>query len=53
VDDAAELFLLAASEAKAGDVFNGTGSTTVTLRQMAEAIGEALRGQTAPTPVYC
>jgi len=29
VDDAATLFL-AATEAKAGDVFNGTGSTTVT-----------------------
>lgn len=39
VDDAATLFLLAAREAKAGDVFNGTGSTTVTLRELAEAIG--------------
>jgi nucleoside-diphosphate-sugar epimerase len=43
VDDAAELYLLAANKAKAGEVFNGTGSTTVTLRQMAEAIGEALK----------
>jgi RNA polymerase sigma-70 factor (ECF subfamily) len=43
VDDAAALFLLAAREAKAGDVFNGTGSTTVTLRELAEAIGAALK----------
>ena len=43
VDDAAALYLLAASRAKAGEVFNGTGSTTVTLRAMAEAIGEALQ----------
>jgi nucleoside-diphosphate-sugar epimerase len=32
-----------AREAKAGDVFNGTGSTTVTLRKLAEAIGAALK----------
>jgi nucleoside-diphosphate-sugar epimerase len=43
VDDGAELYLLAANKAKAGEVFNGTGSTTVTLRAMAEAIGEALQ----------
>src|SRR6266478_1700174 len=43
VDDAATLFLLAARKAKAGDVFNGTGSTTVTLRELAEAIGAALQ----------
>ena len=42
VDDAATLFLLAAMTAKAGDVFNGTGSTTTTLRELAEAIGAAL-----------
>jgi len=30
VDDAAALFFLAASKAKAGEVFNGTGSTTGT-----------------------
>ncbi|GAB5587496.1 hypothetical protein Unana1_02396 [Umbelopsis nana] len=42
VDDAASLYLLAANEAKAGEVFNGTGSTTVTLKQFAEAIGEVL-----------
>ena len=43
VNDAAALYLLAADKAKAGDVFNGTGSTTVTLREMAEAIGDALQ----------
>ena len=44
VDDAATLFLLyAAKKAKPGDIFNGTGSTTVTLRQLAEAIGAALQ----------
>jgi nucleoside-diphosphate-sugar epimerase len=42
VDDAAALFLLAAQEAQAGDIFNGTGSTTVTLREFAETIGAAL-----------
>jgi len=42
VDDAARLYLLAAREAKAGDVFNGTASTTVTTREMAEAIGAVL-----------
>jgi len=42
VDDAAELYLLAEKSAKPGEVFNGTGSTTITLRQMAEAIGAAL-----------
>ncbi|OXV05079.1 hypothetical protein Egran_07153 [Elaphomyces granulatus] len=43
VDDAAELYLLAMSKAKASDVFSGTGSTSVTLRGMAEAIGAALK----------
>jgi nucleoside-diphosphate-sugar epimerase len=42
VDDAAALYLLAMQSAKAGDVFNGTGSTSVTLRALAEAIGAAL-----------
>jgi nucleoside-diphosphate-sugar epimerase len=42
VDDAATLYLLAARAAKAGDVFNSTGSTIVTLRELAEAIGAAL-----------
>ncbi|WP_320073217.1 SDR family oxidoreductase [Nostoc sp. MG11] len=43
VDDAAELFLLAAQKAKAGEVFNGTGSTSLTLKAMAEAIGAVLQ----------
>ncbi len=42
VDDAAELYLLATDRAKAGEVFNGSGEI-VTLRQMAEAIGETLQ----------
>jgi len=42
VDDAAELYLLVAKAAKPGEIFNGTGSTTVTLRELAEAIGEVL-----------
>jgi nucleoside-diphosphate-sugar epimerase len=42
VDDAAELYLLAASKAKPGEVFNCTGSTNTSLRQLAEAIGAAL-----------
>ena len=43
VDDAADLYLLAAEKAKAGEVFNGTGSTSVTLKQLAETIGDALQ----------
>jgi nucleoside-diphosphate-sugar epimerase len=42
VDDAADLFLLAAEKAEKGSVFNGVGSTSVTLRALAIAIGEAL-----------
>ena len=42
VDDVATLYLLAASKAKAGDIFNGNGSI-VSLREMAEAIGAALQ----------
>jgi nucleoside-diphosphate-sugar epimerase len=42
VDDAAALYLLAAEAAEAGEAFNGTGSTTVTLKELAEAIGAAL-----------
>jgi nucleoside-diphosphate-sugar epimerase len=42
VDDAAELFLLAAQKAKAGEIFNGTGSTNLMLKDLAEAIGSAL-----------
>jgi hypothetical protein len=37
VADAATLFLLAAREAKAGDVFNGTGSTG-SYRELAEKL---------------
>jgi len=43
VDDVAKLYLLVAEQAKAGDVFNGTGSTSVTVREMAEAIGAVLK----------
>lgn len=43
VDDASELYLLAAKHAQAGDVFNGTNSTHVSLKQMTEAIATALK----------
>lgn len=43
VDDAAAVYLLAMEKAKAGDVFNAAASNTVTLRELAEAIGEALQ----------
>lgn len=43
VDDAADLYLLAAQKAKAGEAYNGTGSTSITLRALAETIGETLR----------
>ena len=42
VDDAARLYLHAVTNAKSSGVFNGTGSTTVTLRQLAETIGAAV-----------
>ena len=42
VDDAARMHLLAADKARPGDVFNCTGSTEITYRQLAEAIGEVL-----------
>ncbi|KAI7282243.1 hypothetical protein KC345_g3611 [Hortaea werneckii] len=42
VDDAARLYLLAAEKAAAGEVFNGTAGTTVTVRQMAEAISRTI-----------
>lgn len=42
VDDAARLYLLAAEKAKAGDVFNCSGQTTITSRQLSEAMGAAL-----------
>jgi nucleoside-diphosphate-sugar epimerase len=43
VDDAADLYLLSAQKAEAGEVFNGTSTTTVTVRELAEAIGTALQ----------
>ncbi|KAL7619775.1 hypothetical protein AAE478_010317 [Parahypoxylon ruwenzoriense] len=42
VDDAARLYLLVAKHAKAGTIFTASSSTTVTLRQLAEAMAEAL-----------
>ncbi len=42
VDDAAALYLLAAKHAKAGDVFNGSGSNTTLHKELAEAVGDAL-----------
>lgn len=42
VDDAARLYLLALDKAKAGQVFNGVSSTTVSLRQISEAMAEVL-----------
>ncbi|KAL4788385.1 hypothetical protein BJX76DRAFT_353407 [Aspergillus varians] len=43
VDDAAQLYLLAAKNARAGDIFNGTGHTTTTYKAMAAAISELLK----------
>jgi nucleoside-diphosphate-sugar epimerase len=43
VDDAADLYLLAGQKAKAGEAFNGTSTTTVTVRQLAEAISKVLQ----------
>ncbi|EOO03230.1 putative nad dependent epimerase protein [Phaeoacremonium minimum UCRPA7] len=43
VDDAARAYLLAAKKARAGDIFNVTAETNVTMRQLTEAFGEALR----------
>ncbi|OMP82632.1 hypothetical protein BK809_0006942 [Diplodia seriata] len=42
VDDAAELYLLAAEKAQPGEAFNGV-SGHVTMRELAEAAGEVLR----------
>ncbi|KAL2830454.1 hypothetical protein BDW59DRAFT_140984 [Aspergillus cavernicola] len=42
VDDAAQLYLLAAKNAKAGDIFNGTGHTTTTYKALASAISDAV-----------
>ncbi|KAL2855989.1 hypothetical protein BJY01DRAFT_203609 [Aspergillus pseudoustus] len=43
VDDAAQLYLLAAKTAKAGEIFNGTGHTTTTYKAMATAISESVQ----------
>ncbi|GJJ72345.1 hypothetical protein EMPS_04702 [Entomortierella parvispora] len=40
VDDAADLYLLVAQKAASGEIFNGTGKTTTSYRQLATAIGE-------------
>ncbi|RDW78573.1 NAD-dependent epimerase nscE [Aspergillus mulundensis] len=40
VDDAAQLYLLAAKHAKPGDIFNGTGHTTTTYKAIATAVSE-------------
>ncbi|KAL4803789.1 hypothetical protein BDV18DRAFT_162795 [Aspergillus unguis] len=42
VDDAAQLYLLAAKHAKAGEIFNATGHTTTTYKAMALAISQLL-----------
>jgi nucleoside-diphosphate-sugar epimerase len=42
VDDAARLFLLAAQKGKAGELFNASGATDVTARQIFDAIAAAL-----------
>ncbi|KAJ6013609.1 hypothetical protein N7540_008200 [Penicillium herquei] len=38
VDDAAQLYFLAAKKAEPGDIFNGVSSTTVTARELATSI---------------
>jgi nucleoside-diphosphate-sugar epimerase len=43
VEDAVRLYLLAAERGRAGEVYNGAASTTVTLREITEAIGQVLR----------
>lgn len=42
VDDTASLYLAAAKHPKDGEVFNGTGETTVKFKEVAEAIGAIL-----------
>lgn len=42
VDDAVRLYLLAARQAKSGEVFNGAASTHLTQREIAEAVGKVL-----------
>ena len=43
VDDAARLFLLAVQKGKAGELYNASGSTDVTARQVFDAIAAAIR----------
>ncbi|KAL5343593.1 hypothetical protein BJX70DRAFT_352916 [Aspergillus crustosus] len=43
VDDAAHLYLLAAKNGKAGDIFNATGHTTTTYKALADAISKLVR----------
>jgi nucleoside-diphosphate-sugar epimerase len=43
VDDAAELYFLAAKDGKAGDIFNGASATNITTRELIEAIGAVLK----------
>ncbi|KAG0238034.1 hypothetical protein BGW42_007588 [Actinomortierella wolfii] len=43
VDDAADLYFLVAEKAAPGDVFNGSGRTTTTYRELANAIGNLLK----------
>lgn len=42
VDDAAKLYLLVAEKAGAGEIFNAVGSTAVSSKDMASAIGDVL-----------
>ena len=42
VDDAARLYLLAATQARAGDIFNATNATDLTTKKLAEALGVEL-----------
>lgn len=42
VDDAADLYLLVAKKASAGEIFNATGSTSISLKALAETIAAAL-----------
>ena len=42
VDDAARLYLLAAQKGKAGELYNASGATNVTARQIFDAIAAAL-----------
>jgi nucleoside-diphosphate-sugar epimerase len=42
VEDAARLYILVATKASKGEVYNATSETNVTFRQLAEAIGKVL-----------